>query len=123
MFLFIIRWLATALGIGVAAHILPGIQVDGVWAAFLAALLLGLLNATLRPILLLLTLPLTLVTLGVFALVINGAMLALAAALVDGVRLSGFGSAVLGAIVISVVAGLVNWALRPTAQTIDGAPR
>ncbi|RPJ77520.1 MAG: phage holin family protein [Desulfobacteraceae bacterium] len=100
---------------GAAGYILPGIQVDGVWAASLVALLLGLLNATLRPILLLLTLPLTLVTLGAFALVINGAMLALAAAFVEGVHLAGFGSAVLGAIVISLVAGLVNWALRPTA--------
>jgi putative membrane protein len=66
---------------------------------------------------------LTLVTLGVFALLINGAMLALAAAFVDGVHLSGFGSAVLGAIVISLVAGLVNWVLRPTAWTIENVPR
>jgi putative membrane protein len=88
-----------------------------VWAASLAALLLGLLNATLRPILLLLTLPLTLVTLGAFALVINGAMLALAATFVEGVHLAGFGSAVLGAIVISLVAGLVNWVLRPAYLT------
>ena len=123
MFRFIIRWFATALGIAAAGYILPGIQVDGVWAASLAALLLGLLNATLRPLVLLLTLPLTLVTLGAFALVINGAMLALAAAFVDGVHLSGFGSAVLGAIVISLVAGLVNWVLRPTAWTIGDVPR
>jgi putative membrane protein len=58
---------------------------------------------------------LTLVTLGAFALVINGAMLALAATFVEGVHLAGFGSAVLGAIVISLVAGLVNWVLRPAA--------
>jgi putative membrane protein len=92
---------------------LPGIQVDGAKAAILTALLLGLINATLRPILLILTLPLTLLTLGVFALVINGAMLALAARFVDGVHLAGFGSAVLGAIVVSVVSGVVSWALQP----------
>jgi len=70
--------------------------VDGVWAALVAALLLGLANVTLRPIVLILTLPLTVLTLGLFALVVNGAMLALVAGLVEGVRISGFGSAVLG---------------------------
>lgn len=113
MLRFIIRWFATALGIGAAGSMLPGIQVDGAKAAILTALLLGLINATLRPILLILTLPLTLLTLGVFALVINGAMLALAARFVEGVHLAGFGSAVLGAIVVSVVSGVVNWALQP----------
>ena len=112
MLRFVIRWLATALGIGAAATILPGIQVDGAKAAVLAALLLGLINATLRPLLLILTLPLTLLTLGVFALVINGAMLALAARFVEGVHVAGFGSAVLGAIVVSLVARMVNWALH-----------
>lgn len=113
MLRFIIRWFATALGIGAAGSMLPGIQVDGAKAAILTALLLGLINATLRPILLILTLPLTLLTLGVFALVINGAMLALAARFVEGVQLAGFGSAVLGAVVISLVGGVVNWVLQP----------
>ena len=113
MLRFIIRWFATALGIGAAGSLLPGIQVDGAKAAILTALLLGLINATLRPILLILTLPLTLLTLGVFALVINGAMLALAARFVEGVHLAGFGSAVLGAIVVSLVSGVVSWALQP----------
>jgi len=113
MLRFIIRWFATALGIGAAGSMLPGIQVDGAKAAILTALLLGLINATLRPILLILTLPLTLLTLGVFALVINGAMLALAARFVEGVHLAGFGSAVLGAIVVSLVSGVVSWALQP----------
>jgi len=92
---------------------LPGIQVDGAKAAILTALLLGLINATLRPILLILTLPLTLLTLGVFALVINGAMLALAARFVEGVHLAGFGSAVRGAVVGSLVSGGVSGALQP----------
>jgi len=113
MLRFTIRWFATALGIGAAGSLLPGIQVDGAKAAILTALLLGLINATLRPILLILTLPLTLLTLGVFALVINGAMLALAARFVEGVHLAGFGSAVLGAIVVSLVSGVVSWALQP----------
>ncbi|MBI2561841.1 MAG: phage holin family protein [candidate division NC10 bacterium] len=110
---FVIRWVATALAIGVAAQVLPGIQVDGLWAASVAALLLGLVNVTLRPILLLLTLPLTVVTLGLFALVVNGAMLALVASVVKGVHVAGFGSAVLGAILISLAGSLLAWLLQP----------
>jgi putative membrane protein len=113
---FMLRWGATALAIGVAAQVLPGIQVDGVWAALVAALLLGLVNVTLRPILLLLTLPLTVVTLGLFALVVNGAMLALVASVVKGVHVAGLWSAVLGAAVISLVGGFLTWVLRPRPQ-------
>ena len=91
---------------------MPGIRVDGAGAAILTALLLGLINATIRPILLILTLPLTLLTFGAFALVINGAMLALAARFVEGVHLAGFGSAVLGAVVVSLVGGVVHWLLQ-----------
>jgi putative membrane protein len=87
--------------------------VDGPWAAIVAALLLGFVNATLRPILLLLTLPITVLTLGVFALVVNGAMLALVAGLVKGVHVAGFGSAVLGGVVISLVGSLLTWLLQP----------
>ncbi len=110
---FVIRWLATAVGIGVAAQVLPGIQVDGLWPTVVAALLLGLANVTLRPILLLLTLPLTVLTLGLFALVVNGAMLALVATVVKGVHVAGFGSAILGAIIISLVGSLLTWLLPP----------
>lgn len=113
MLRFVVRWLATALGIGAAGALLPGIQVDGAKAAVLAALLLGLINATLRPLLMILTLPLTVLTLGAFALVINGAMLALAARFVEGVQVAGFGSAVLGAAVVSLIGGLVNLAFLP----------
>jgi putative membrane protein len=110
---FLVRWFATALAIGVAAQVLPGIQVDGLWPTVVAALLLGLANVTIRPILLLLTLPLTVLTLGLFALVVNGAMLALVASLVKGVHVAGFGSAILGAALISLVGGLLTWLLQP----------
>jgi putative membrane protein len=113
---FVIRWLATALGIGVAAQLLPGIQVDGLWPTIVAALLLGLVNVTLRPILLLLTLPLTVLTLGLFALVINGALLALVASVVKGVHVAGFGSAIVGAVIISLVATLLTWLLPPRSR-------
>ena len=110
---FLWRWAATAVAIGVAAEVLPGISLDGPWAAIVAALLLGFVNVTLRPILLVLTLPITVLTLGLFALVVNGAMLALVAHLVKGVHVAGFGSAVLGGVVISLVGGLLNWLLQP----------
>src|SRR5574341_2430101 len=110
---FLLRWAVTAISIGVAAQVLPGISVDGPWAAIVAALLLGFVNATLRPILLLLTLPITVLTLGLFALVINGAMLALVASLVKGVHVAGFASAVLGGLVISLMGGLLAWVLQP----------
>jgi putative membrane protein len=86
-----------------------------------AALLLGLVNVTLRPILLLLTLPLTVLTLGLFALVINGAMLALVASVVKGVHVAGFGSAILGAVIISLVGGLLSWLLRPRPRVRVGS--
>ncbi len=110
---FLIRWATTALAIGVAAQILPGIQVDGVWPAIVAGLLLGFVNVTLRPVLLFLTLPLTVITLGAFVLVVNGAMLALVASVVKGVHVASFWSAVLGAIVISLVGWLLSWVMQP----------
>jgi len=115
MLKFVMRWLTTAVGIGAAAYLLPGIKVDDIWAAALGALALGLANVTLRPIILLLTLPLTVLTLGAFALIVNGAMLVLVAHWVPGVHVASFGIAVLGSIVISLVGGLLNWWLRPTS--------
>ncbi len=113
MLRFVIRWLTTAVGIGAAASVLPGIRVDDIQSAVLGALALGLVNITLRPIILLLTLPLTVLTLGAFALIVNGAMLALVAHWVPGVHVAGFGTAVLASIIISLVGGLLNWWLRP----------
>jgi len=105
---FIARWLINMAAILLIAYLLPAvIWVDGVWAAFIAALLLGIVNAILRPILVLLTLPLTLLTLGLFLLVINGLMLWLVAALVEGFHVNGFWGAVFGSILIS----LVSWVL------------
>lgn len=69
---FLVRWMTTAPAVGVAAQVLPGFQVDGLWPTIVGVLLLGLAKVTIRPILLLLTLPLTIVTLGCFALVVNG---------------------------------------------------
>jgi putative membrane protein len=106
---FLLRLLISALGLAVAAALLPGITIEDAPTLFLAALLLGLLNALVRPIVLLLTLPLTILTLGLFLLVVNGLMLALVAALLDGFHVAGFGSAVLGSILVSLTSGFASW--------------
>jgi putative membrane protein len=104
---FVIRALVNAATIALAAALLPGIRLEGAWPALLAGVVLGLVNALVRPVLVILTLPLTVVTLGLFLLVLNGLCLALTAWLVPGFGLDGLFAAVLGALVISVV----SWAL------------
>jgi putative membrane protein len=100
---FLTRLLVTALGLWLAATILPGFRIEGAGNLVLAALLLGIVNAVVRPIVFLLTLPLTIVTLGLFILVVNGACIALVAWLIPGVTVSGLFAATLGALVVSVV--------------------
>lgn len=102
---FFVRLLITALGLWVADQLLPGIVITGTGALVVSALLLGLVNAVIRPIILILTLPLTVVTLGLFILVVNGISFALAAWLVPGFHVGGLWSATLGAIVV----GLTSW--------------
>jgi len=102
---FFFRLIITALGLWAAATIVPGVQITGVGNLAVAALLLGVVNAVIRPILLVLTLPLTVVTLGLFVFVVNGLSLALVAWLMPGFTLSGFGAAILG----SIVVGLTGW--------------
>ncbi|NUN14730.1 MAG: phage holin family protein [Myxococcales bacterium] len=105
---FVSRWFVTTLAVLAAVYIVPGIHSDGFAATAITALLLGLLNAFVRPILILLTLPATLLTLGLFLIVINAATLSMAAALVTGFSVSGFGSALLGAILISLVSSAIS---------------
>jgi putative membrane protein len=102
---FLFRLLITALGLWLAATVVPGVQING-WAALLgAALVLGIVNAVIRPVILVLTLPLTVLTLGLFILVVNGISLYLVAWLVPGFSLSGLGAAILA----SIVVGLTGW--------------
>lgn len=102
----IVRVLITALGLYVAAALVPGIEVDGPGAFIWAAIALGVINVLVRPLIVLLTLPVSLFTLGGFLLVINAAMLNLADWFVDGLQVRGFFSALFGALIVSVV----NWA-------------
>ena len=99
---FVIRLLICALGLWVAQEVVPGIRIDDAQTVFLAALLLGIVNAVVRPIAVLLTFPITIVTLGLFLFVLNAAMLGLVASLLGGFKIAGFGSALLGSVVVSV---------------------
>lgn len=113
---FLVRLLITALGLWLASVLVPGVSISGTWTLIFAALWLGIVNAVIRPIALVLTFPFTLITLGLFILVINAAMFALVAALLDGFRLSGFGAALMGAIVVSITSWLASAFVGPRGR-------
>jgi len=106
---FLIRSLLTMLAVLATAHLVPGIRVDSWLSALGAAVVLGLLNAVLRPLLLLLTLPFIILTLGLFIFVVNAILLALTSVLIPGFHVAGFWSAVFGSLVISIISGLLNF--------------
>jgi len=110
---FFARTLIAALGLWIASAIVPGMEFGGTGTLLLAALLLGLVNAVVRPLLVLFTLPITILTLGAFLLVVNAAMLGLVAALLDGFALDGFSSALLGSIVVSLTGWVASWYVGP----------
>ena len=101
-----------------AASIVPGIAVDGIVPALAAAVLLGLINAFVRPVLLILTLPITLLTLGLFLFVLNGFCFWLVAWLVKGFHVAGFGSALLGSLVVSVVSWIVTALVSDSGKVV-----
>jgi len=116
---FILQWLMTAVALGVAARLVPGVRIASPQVLVIAALVLGFVNAVVRPILVLLTLPLTVLTLGLFYLVVNGAAFGLAAALVPGFSVASLGSAVLGALIVALVSGLVSWLVGPQPPSVS----
>src|SRR5262249_18441008 len=109
---FLVHLVVTAALLLLVANLVPGVQIEGWGPAIIGALVLGLIDALLRPVMVILTLPLTLLTFGLFLLVINAAMLWLMAALVPGVRVQGFTPALLGSLLLTlltvVVASLVG---------------
>lgn len=105
---FLIRWIINALALAVAAWLLKGIVVGSYTSLIVAALVIGLLNAFVRPVVLLLTLPLNILTLGLFTFVVNGAMILLAGDVVRGFEVSGFFSAVFGSIIMGGVSFFLN---------------
>jgi putative membrane protein len=112
----ILRILGTALGLWAATRLVPGIRIEG-WTSFLlAALLLGVANAILRPVLVVLTLPVTVLTFGLFLLVVNGLMLALVAAVLPSFTIAGLWAAVLGAVVVSITSWLAGRLVFPAPR-------
>jgi putative membrane protein len=106
---FLFRLLINVVAILIIAHIAPSlISVDGFLAALVAAILLGIVNTIIRPILVILTFPITLLSLGLFLLVINGLMLWLVSALVSGFHVNGFWGALFGSILISIVSWILS---------------
>jgi putative membrane protein len=105
---FLIHWLVVAVALWIAAYLIPGVVIRDYTALAIGALVLGLVNALVRPILVVLTLPITIVTLGLFYFVVNGIAFALAAGLVPGFDVASFGRAILGALVVSVVSWILG---------------
>lgn len=113
---FAIRALLAALGLWAATQLVAGLAFDSNLTLILAALLLGVINAIVRPIAVILTFPITIVTLGLFLLVVNAGMLGLAALVLPGFSISGFWAALLGALIVSLTGWIGSWFFAPTRQ-------
>lgn len=109
----LLHWLISAIAVWIVAHIVPGIYVSGIRAALIAALVIGLINATLGLVLKIVTFPLTILTLGLFWFVINALMLELAASFVSGFYVRNFIAALIGAVMLSLVSSVLHWILMP----------
>jgi putative membrane protein len=112
----VLRLLIVAIGLWLATELIPGFEILGVWTLLGAALMLGIVNAVVRPLLILLTLPITVLTLGLFLLVINAATLALVAWVFDDFSISGFWAALFGAIVVSITGWLASYFIGPRGR-------
>ncbi|MDD5558552.1 phage holin family protein [Candidatus Methylomirabilis sp.] len=105
---FLIRLFLNALALLIVSTVIPGIEVRGVLPALAAAFFLGVINAFVRPVIMILTLPLTIMTLGLFIPLLNAALLKLVSLMISGFEVHGFWSAVFGAILLSLISGLLN---------------
>lgn len=105
----IVRIVVAALALLLAAELIAGVTVDGLYPAVIAALVLGLLNVFVRPVLVFLTLPITLLTLGLFIFIINAMLFWFAASFLEGFTVSGFVPALLGSLTVTAVSTVANW--------------
>ena len=112
----VLRTLIIMLGLALASAIIPGVEIMGTGSLIIAALLLGLVNAIVRPIAFLLTLPLTIVTMGLFLFVLNAAMFGLVASMLDNFHVAGFWSALFGAIIVSITSTVASWYIGPDGR-------
>lgn len=108
----LLRLILNALAVILVSYIVPGVQVNGFFTAFITAFVIGLINAVIRPILLVLSLPINILTLGLFTLVINALMFWLASALVPGFQVAGFSAALIGALVFWLISWATNALVR-----------
>jgi len=106
---FLARLLITMVGLWIASLVVPGIELDGFGTVLLAAFLLGIVNAIIKPLFVLFTLPLTILTLGLFLFVINAAVLGLVAALLSDFTIAGFWAALFGSVVVSLFSWCASW--------------
>jgi putative membrane protein len=112
----LIRWFTTAFALWLTSLMVTGIRADGIASLFVAAVVLGIFNAILRPLVLVITFPINLLTLGLFTLVINGAMLKLTSDVVRGFTVTGFWSAVIGAVLLSAFSFALNLFISDTGR-------
>ena len=112
----LLHWILSAIALWIVANFVPGIHVNGAKAALIAALVIGLINATLGLLLKIITFPLTILTLGLFWFVINALMLELAAQFVQGFEVRGFIPALIGAVLMSLVSSVLQWIFMPKRE-------
>jgi putative membrane protein len=113
---FLIRLAISAFGLWLADKLLGGIRIDDTGTLVVAALLYGIVNAVVRPLAVAFTFPITILTLGLFLLVVNAAMFGLVAALLDGFHVAGFGAALLGSIVVGLTSWVASWYVGPKGR-------
>jgi putative membrane protein len=108
--------LVTMLGLYLASVLVSGVSISGGWTFIFAAILLSFVNAVVRPLAFLLTLPITIFTLGLFILVLNAGMFALVAAMLDAFNVTGFWPALFGALIVSITSTIASWYIGPKGQ-------
>ena len=109
---FLLTWLITAISLVITAYLIPGILIKGFVVAAIAALVMGFINAIVRPILILLTLPLTLLTLGLFLFVVNAISFSLVSYFTPGFSINSFWDALFGSIILSIISSLLSQVLE-----------
>lgn len=112
----LLRTLITGIGLWLANAIIPGINIETPGTLVIAAILMGLVNALVRPLAILLTIPLTILTLGLFLLVVNAGMFGLVAAFLDGFSVSGFFAALFGWLIVSITSTMASWFIGPQGR-------
>jgi putative membrane protein len=123
MIRLLLRWVLNAVALVLIAYILPGMHLASFFSALVAAIVIGLVSALLRPLFVILTLPLTLITLGLFLFVINALLFWLASAVIPGFSVDGFWTALIGSIIYSILTGIITFATRRPEEDRSVAAR